>query len=1723
MGTINRQVSRYEVSAVYTHPDAKVDIVLVHGLNGDPQKTWTARTNGVYWPADLLPVSLKKQHANILVYGYNADVYSTRNDRSASDNFIHVHAQTLIATLTNYRKSEETTQNPIIWVAHSLGGILVKRALLYSNDVRNTAHAALRSIYVSTYGIIFLGTPHTGSDVAQWAGVLQHMSDAVVPKRFFESESVLLKTLKRDNETLQNINSHFLDVYQRFKIHMAHENHKTDIKGHKVIIVDANSASPQLPGVIYYGIEATHSGMAKFDSDSAPGYRMVSTTLREWVTEAPNVIQVRWGVEDEERQARARNDINEQIRAFRPPQSASGQSRSSASDRTNREIRYLEPPPSAPPPSEASTSHDGRSEISATSPLPLVPASSHPSLPREGTSGVIFIHPETFRPNSYNIGREEEMRDLHKKLMDKGRRAYGTSAVLIQCLPGGGKTHLARQYVFKHKADYSGGVYWVRAKSIPEMEHWFWRIAKTEAIRDSLEDVAGGAVDDELLRDPSRIVDIVRAWFETFDDWLLVFDGIQFDAKGTERFIPSRPGTSIIFTSTDAAVGGDHQFDNPQVMELNLLPVQEAQELLLLEMEKPRPWSQDDRSRAMELVQLMGRLPLMIHVAAQHLKTTREPLSKYLRSYRSRPKVGSLPAYRAVYDQLHDRGANAALNLMSILVFFDSHLPVEMIALGLHALDNTTPVKTFDVSHRKMTLNNSLKVLIMFALIERIESDDISPTSSRSSRQSFDRNVEYLDILRVHSVVQAFFVETLAEEKQHVFWLERAVAVFCRSYDEADNRVKHDPKIGLPDDYRRFHIHGRKLLDHVERFEKKAADRERLVKSRKALELRSGLCHESIISLTQKVQAHIVLRTADEAPPSSVFERNSGSLSETDSGTPNSQQSLSGVEQWVPVLDNDNNDLGTYHQSPTAVAAPLDYVNPYHFHVPVPYPEKQTIPAPPFVADADDTGTVVPAVPSPRIDPATPGIEEATSAVLNSPRSPPWQLVTHSPQHRTVKKNEGRRYHDRAGAWRDRTVSDPRSSVSRETAKGSRYDAQIHAQHGGSTRRTSVAPETTAESGARMILNKLKQTSPAGGAVAEMINDVSVILSGDDKTVRSVSHTTGTPVRPKLRIDGANGHSYASVAAGRPRPIGNTTATGPDVRGKGIGHNDEPPTSPGEFHNEYFKTVASPPSSWTEKTQNALQRFRENIKPRSRASSERLNSRGPSVRRSSNGTAKSHSRGSSVSSTRARPPRRPWSDLSRKSSSDLLKHHRKTNSESPITVVAESPPDETRELSLPGSKVYSNVSSPALAPQSNISSPPLAPSTLFAGSRSTRSSPGQITSPFSPPGLPFERQTRGSVASGGPQFQPFPSATGGSAVPGSVQRWDTDLPLYSPGRARIPSSELLETLRDEGDYGEGIMTRSTPSIRNSTGGYQYSAAPVTGYPPKIYGRRQDHRASGGPHQYPYILSVQPPQAPYPPSPDGYTSLPMSRNPSGETQPQKQQQSLVPMPIRHTPPVPTTSTRSSPTGASNGGLNTSRGACPHGPPYMYYGYDAGGSRSGSGSVYSHAPSDVRTEPSPRMGPAFPDIHTSYQRYEERHSELMSPGRHRAGSGSLLAGNPAAAASASIRSTSPASGSVARGRRSPVVPVKFGAPPGQSPDLVQGGEAMARSGSSPGGLKLGDGRFIEFGKVPVDVIAAGQRVRKYERERSRGRDGDGWDLVEGGSGTGGGELRGLGITE
>jgi protein SERAC1 len=101
-------------------------IVAVHGLNGDATRTWTARKSGVFWLShpDLLPRYIK--NARVLVWGYNSS-FSNLTGVEPSKNQIHHHAQTLVAQLYADRKLEGRVDKPIIFICHSLGGLVVKR------------------------------------------------------------------------------------------------------------------------------------------------------------------------------------------------------------------------------------------------------------------------------------------------------------------------------------------------------------------------------------------------------------------------------------------------------------------------------------------------------------------------------------------------------------------------------------------------------------------------------------------------------------------------------------------------------------------------------------------------------------------------------------------------------------------------------------------------------------------------------------------------------------------------------------------------------------------------------------------------------------------------------------------------------------------------------------------------------------------------------------------------------------------------------------------------------------------------------------------------------------------------------------------------------------------------------------------------------------------------------------------------------------------------------------------------------------------------------------------------------------------------------------------------------------------------------------------------------------------------------------------------------------
>ncbi|KAF7918865.1 uncharacterized protein EAE98_009643 [Botrytis deweyae] len=1015
------EINRFEVTEVYAHPQAEVDIVLVHGLNGHPQHTWTAK-NGIFWPTALLPVTFSSKDPNksakvrILVYGYNADVVAFA-EKSASHDRIHEHAQSLVSSLALERKSEEAEENPIIWVAHSLGGILVKRALEISHDYQGKSNDEIRSIAVSTFGIIFLGTPHTGADPAKWGLIFQGMVSALMPKKAMDSESILIKTLTTNNETLANINLHFLDIYQRFKICMAHESLKTDFKGTKAFIVDQTSASPLLPDVSYFGIEATHSGMCKYESKRAPGYMNVSTKIKTWALEASPVIRARWRHEIKKRAEETEAQIRELRGQFEDPTLAPGTPK---------------------PPQDLSNSVQ-------------TIASLEPDVSDD--SAEYFIKPPGFRPNSIFVGRREELAEMHRMLFDEQRRSQGSCAVLIQSMPGGGKTHLARQYAFEYRHEFPGGVFWIRAKSKQEITAGFWQIAKKAALKPSMVNE-----DPKVLDNPDQFIKLVKKWLNHRHHWLLILDGMHFD-DSLRRFIPDSINTSIIYTSTEKSVSGDHHFMNPQVLKLPALSAREAQHLLLRELDKKEPYVQDDLRYSMELVQAMQFLPVVIHVVAQRLKATDEPLARYARSYASAPKgLRELQAFASVVEQLEKLGAYETLNLIHILCFFSQHLPVEMIALGLDALD--VPIRASEPITGR-SLNNTFKVLNKFALIDRNE-HEASLGSSQTSKGSRDLLSDDIDVIRLHSVVQGFFVDTLHAKKELPMWLDRAISVFCYSFEQANDRITQKTRTGLVEDYRLYEIHGMRLQSHLERHKKeyiKHHKKETLDPDATCIMLDDVLTAiRSEIQRRTPESSHVIAGGQPEAFQTSIFDR-TGSSSDTGADAETPADKFCDGSPWV---------LGPHIESPKSLVHDPDFLQQVENIKEIRFPPQ--LPKEDTGYDSELEGSTMTLQPPKSLAPSA-----------GSPESPggPWEVVkprrsrVTAPKldlHRTIRAQESRRYRNRAGSFRSMTpggFSDPR--VTSVTAHGELQQPAIRPQSRGTL---------SGQSSARVALAHISKSSP---------------------------------------------------------------------------------------------------------------------------------------------------------------------------------------------------------------------------------------------------------------------------------------------------------------------------------------------------------------------------------------------------------------------------------------------------------------------------------------------------------------------------------------------------------------------------------------------------------------------------------------------------------------------
>jgi len=176
---------------------AVVDIVVLHGLTGSATKTWLHIPSRVYWPRDLLKNDFPD--ARVLVFQYDADI--TGIFSTASSNQLSDHAGNMLGDLARVREGTDTEDRSLIFVAHSLGGLVVQKALTLS---RASPLQHIRQVEKKTAALLFLGTPHHGAELARWATYAGNLWKLVC-----QTNTDIIQTLRPDSAILANIQHDF--------------------------------------------------------------------------------------------------------------------------------------------------------------------------------------------------------------------------------------------------------------------------------------------------------------------------------------------------------------------------------------------------------------------------------------------------------------------------------------------------------------------------------------------------------------------------------------------------------------------------------------------------------------------------------------------------------------------------------------------------------------------------------------------------------------------------------------------------------------------------------------------------------------------------------------------------------------------------------------------------------------------------------------------------------------------------------------------------------------------------------------------------------------------------------------------------------------------------------------------------------------------------------------------------------------------------------------------------------------------------------------------------------------------------------------------------------------------------------------------------------------------------------------------------------------------------
>ncbi|KAH7460874.1 Protein SERAC1 [Phytophthora ramorum] len=251
-------------------PAPVIDVVFVHGLRGHPFGTWRTdmgnklEGNNAIWPDVLLANDLQRHNvpARLVTLGYEAGMVSWSSpwpSLTLQERGRVMLSALYAANIGRDRHHPGAPARPVVFITHSMGGLLTKKMLLLEREQHDRSGLA-----DSTTGVVFLAVPHFGSDLAK--GV--------------RSESI--RKLIQTHPAIENLGTdpsgRLKDLNDRFKqlgidcLSVGEERAAPVALGLSAVVVKPNSADPGT-GRFYVLPDSDHMTICKAKSRDEPLYQ----------------------------------------------------------------------------------------------------------------------------------------------------------------------------------------------------------------------------------------------------------------------------------------------------------------------------------------------------------------------------------------------------------------------------------------------------------------------------------------------------------------------------------------------------------------------------------------------------------------------------------------------------------------------------------------------------------------------------------------------------------------------------------------------------------------------------------------------------------------------------------------------------------------------------------------------------------------------------------------------------------------------------------------------------------------------------------------------------------------------------------------------------------------------------------------------------------------------------------------------------------------------------------------------------------------------------------------------------------------------------------------------------------------------------------------------------------------------------------------------------------